>query len=67
MKKFKFEINLSEDMLSGDEFWEDAIKRDGTGIADLTEYLQTIIRDSNILMGDTEPKDVIKLIKYSEE
>lgn len=68
MKKFKFEINLTSDELGGDEFWEDAIKKDGTGIADLTEFLQNMIDDSNILAGsDVEAKDVIKLINYTEK
>lgn len=67
MKRFKFEINLTSDDLAGDEFWEDAIKHDGTGIADLTEFLQQMITDSNILCGDIEAKDVIKLISYNED
>lgn len=68
MKKFKFEINLTSAELAGDEFWEDAVKRDGTGIADLTEFLQNMITDSNILCGsDVEAKDVIKLISYTEK
>jgi hypothetical protein len=65
MLQFKFEITLTEDDLKGDEFWEDAIKRDGTGIADLTETLERMIEDSNLIVSsDKTPKEVIKLISY---
>lgn len=67
MKRFKFEITLLETDLAGDEFWETAIKEDGTGISDLTKFLETMIFDSNILAGSIqEPKDVIKLIEYND-
>ena len=54
-------------MLEGDEFWEDAIKRDGTGIAELTKCLQESI------LGDFFPggiqtnesiKDIVQLKNY---
>ena len=68
MKQFKFEITLMEHDLEGDEFWEQAIARDGTGIADLTEFLIQIISDSNLLYGsDKEPKDIIKFISYTDK
>ena len=67
MKKFKFEITLTERDVNGDEFWEKAVERDGTGIADLTEALISAIEDSNLIHGsDREPKDVIKLISYED-
>ena len=67
MKQFKFEITLTDQDLMGDEFWEDAIKRDGTGIAELQETLEQIIEDSNLIVSsDKTPKDVIKLISYTD-
>ena len=54
--------------MEGDEFWEQALERDGTGIAELTEYLVQVIEDSNIMIGsDREPKDAVKLISYKEK
>jgi len=68
MKTFKFEIILTEDDLVGDEFWEDAIQKDGTGITDLTEALVSAIEDSNIMVSsDREPKDVVRLISYTDD
>jgi hypothetical protein len=65
MKTFTFEITLLESDVQGDEFWEDAIKEDGTGIKALTEYLIQAIEESNLMYGsDREVKDVIKLISY---
>jgi len=42
MKQFKFEITLTEDDLDGDEYWENALEVDGTGIKTLTETLEQI-------------------------
>ena len=68
MKVFKFEITITEDDVNGDEFWENALERDGTGIADLTEAIAQAIEDSNLMIGsDRNPKDVIKLISYTEK
>ena len=68
MKHFKFEINLNEADLDGDEFWEKAIERDGTGIAELTEALIRALEESNLMVSSPdEPKDVIKLTYYKDE
>ncbi len=67
MKTFKFEITLTEDDISGDEFWEEAIEKDGTGITDLTQAIIQAIRDSNIMAGSTKgASEVVKLISYSD-
>jgi hypothetical protein len=67
MKVFKFEITLTEDDLSGDEFWEEAIEKDGTGIADVTQAIIQAIQDSNIMAGsDKEVSEVVKLISYND-
>lgn len=66
MTYFKFEITLTDQDLMGDEFWEESLKRDGTGIIGLTEYIETIIEESNLIISsDKTPKDVIKLISYT--
>jgi hypothetical protein len=73
MKKFVFEITLLESDLEGDEFWEEAIERDGTGIADLTEALIAAIADSNLVMeahGDSGQElmsRIVKLKNYTNE
>lgn len=67
MKQFKFEIILTEDDVSGDEFWEQALERDGTGIAELTEALAQAIEDSNLMVGsERAPKEVIKLVSFQD-
>ena len=67
MKVFKFEITLTEDDLSGDEFWEEAIEKDGTGIADVTQAIVQAIQGSNIMAGsDKEVSEVVKLISYND-
>ncbi len=65
MKKFIFEIVITQDMLEGDEFWEQALKRDGTGIADVTALLKNAISDG-VLMGmyDGDMNGVVKLTKF---
>jgi hypothetical protein len=67
MKQFKFEITLTEADLEDDEFWEQALGRDGTGIAELTEALAQAIEDSNLMINsENTPKEVIKLISFQE-
>lgn len=65
MKEFKFEITLRESDVEGDEFWEEAIERDGSGIIDLTEAIISAIEESNLMYRSTRtPQDVIKLISH---
>ena len=66
MKKFIFEITLYESDLDGDEIWENILKNDNSGIKGLTEWLYSIIEDSNLINSRKKPKDIIKLIKYEE-
>lgn len=67
MKTFKFEITVTEEDLVGDEFWEDATESDGTGIIVLTETLETLLDDSNLLQGSGRTgKEVLKLTHYNE-
>jgi hypothetical protein len=68
MKTFKFEITLTDDMLCGDEFWEDALKADGTGITVLTEAVVDAILSANIVnMMDPPMNEIVKLIEYNEK
>jgi len=67
MKKFKFEITLDESDLDGDEFWENALEKDGTGISELTEVLERMLTDSNLIISsDKTAKDVIRLVSYAD-
>ena len=67
MKTFKFEITITENDVAGDEFWEDAIEKDGTGISDLTDALIQAIEDSNLMVSsDRSPADVVKLVSYKD-
>ena len=67
MKIFKYELIITEQDVEGDEFWEQALDRDGTGIAELTEAIAQAIEDSNLMIGsDKKPIEVIKLKSYSE-
>ncbi|MCK9416325.1 hypothetical protein M0Q97_06675 [Candidatus Dojkabacteria bacterium] len=66
MKQFKFEITLSESDLDGDEFWEEALSFDNTGITVLTKTLELMIEESNLIHSVKKPKDVIKLISYKD-
>jgi len=64
MRKIKFEIVFDEIDLQGDEFWEDALSEDGTGINALKNTLADIIDDSNLLISGKKASDIIKLIEY---
>jgi hypothetical protein len=61
MKVYKFELTFTEDELSGDEFWEDALNQDSTGIHPLTEAIVTSIEESNLVSSAVNN---VKLISY---
>jgi len=68
MKRFTFELVITERDVEGDEFWEQALERDGTGIAELTEAIAQAIKDSNLMVGsDRKPIEAISLKKYETE
>ena len=64
MKKFTFQLTITENQLEGDEFWEDAIKNHPTGIPFLLNSLKDMCSDTNLL-NEIYP-DTIKLIKYED-
>lgn len=67
MKKFKFEIELNEDDLKGDEFWEEALANDGTGITVLKQAIAQAIEDSNLMISsDRSAIDVITLKSFED-
>jgi len=67
MKQFKFEVIIYDVDVEGDEFWEEAISRDGTGIGHLTDALIEALEDSNLMVAsDRNPKDAISLKSYKD-
>lgn len=68
MKVFKFELTITEDDVGGDEFWENAVTKDGTGIGDLTDAIARAIEESNLIVSShRNPADLIKLISYTDQ
>jgi len=68
MRKFKFEINIEEIDVEGDEFWEEALQKDGSGIDVLTKTINDIFTESNLFISsDKNISDIIKLVKFSCE
>ena len=67
MKQYKFEIAIKESDVWGDEFWEDVLKEDLSGITGLKEAIDQIFEDSNLFIGsDRKLSDIIKLTEYKE-
>ena len=68
MKQYKFEIILTEEDVEGDEFWEEALAEDPTGIIPLTDTLKQIIQDSNLVINSPKTIDeIIKLVSYGDK
>jgi len=67
MKKFIFQITLTEEDLAGEEFWEEAIKDNRTVIGHLTDELRAMIDEYQILHGENTGVDVLKLISYTDD
>jgi len=70
MKKYVFEITLTEEDLKGDEMWEDIIsKTNSEGILELTKALQeSLLGQFTILSPDDEEvaKNAIKLKEFTD-
>lgn len=64
MKKFVFEITITEDMLVGDEFWELALGKDGTGIADTTELVRAAIKEG-VLQSSAAEYDINEVVRLT--
>jgi hypothetical protein len=67
MKVFKFELTITDEDVNGDEFWENALERDGTGILTLKEAIVEALEDSNLFVSsENRPIDIVKLISYTD-
>lgn len=68
MKTFKFEITITEDDVNGDEFWEGALEKDGTGIAELTDVIVQALEETNLFISsERSVSDIVKLVSYKDE
>lgn len=70
MRKYVFEITLTDEDLMGDEMWEDMERVTNTDcIAELTEALQQALTGDFTLMtpGDERAKEVVKLKSFNHE
>jgi len=69
MQTYIFTLTLTSDDLGGDEFFEDAIAKDGTGITDVTYALKCMMKESNFIAdADADTMDsIIKLVKYTDK
>jgi hypothetical protein len=70
MKRFVFEVTIEESDVDGDEYWEEALERDGSGIATLKETLEDALVEAFFInyKDEDEEKDFrerIILKKYS--
>lgn len=65
MKTFKFEITITDEDVMGDEFWEQALLRDGVGLIDLRGAIAGSLVDSNLLHNHTK-EEVLELVKLKE-
>ena len=67
MKTYKFEIILTENQLDGDEFWEEIIHADPTGIGSMVETMKDAIQDKFFGYPSEEIDQIVKLIEYKDE
>ena len=70
MKKYVFEITLTEEDLCGDEMWEEIMdETNSKGVAELTKYLQgALLGEITILPphGDEIAKGAVKLKSFTD-
>lgn len=70
MKKYVFEITLTEEDLCGDEMWEEMMSNTNSGgVAELTEALQqSLLGEFTLLPPDADEiaKGAVKLKSFSD-
>lgn len=70
MKKYVFEITLTEDDLCGDEMWEDIMNETSSeGVAELTRALQESLLGQFTLLSPYDEeiaKDAVKLKSFTD-
>ena len=64
MKTYRFELFITEEDLQGDEFWEDIINQDPTGISPLRDALVSLLYEGNLINKDVN--DFIRLVEYTD-
>lgn len=66
MKKFKFEVTLSEEDLNGSEFWEECMEQEDGGAEMIRQTLQDAIEYYSLLL-DSDPVEAVRFIKMEED
>lgn len=68
MKTYKFEVTLTEEMLEGDEFWENVIKEDNTGITPLLGIICDSISETfSIADNGYNVSDYVTLKEFKDQ
>ena len=67
MKTYKFEIILTEEMLEGDEFWENIIEEDSSGISGMMESMKEAIQDKFFGYPSEKINEIVKLTEYKDK
>lgn len=67
MKQYKFEITLTENQLKGDEFWEDIIDSEPTGITGMVESMKQAIQDKFFGYPSDEIDEIVVLTEYTDK
>ena len=62
-KKINFNKSCFLIDVEGDEFWEEALAEDPTGIKPLTDTLKQIIQDSNLVINS--PNTIDEIVKFT--
>lgn len=67
MKKYVFEITIDEHDIAGDEFWEECIQEDYTGIVPLKRHLQEVINEHlfNASLSDEQLNEQVILKSFT--
>lgn len=68
MKRYKFEIEIDEDDVAGDEFWEQCLSEDPTGIKPLYDTICELFEDNNLFISsDKDIKEIVTLKKFEDK
>ena len=67
MKTYRFEIILTDEMLEGDEYWEDVLEEDASGIKPvLTDIIDALDDKFGLTVHGRDARSIVKLIEYKD-
>lgn len=65
-KVYEFKLTIRESDVEGDEFWDDCLDEDPSGIFPLTKTLKNILVNSNLFSEPERIDEMLQLLSFKQ-